>query len=153
MVDHPLRDGPAGRAVELRAQLGGIADLRHRKNLRPYGFGPLNGQERRRELLHAIAAVMTFDLVVETGTFRGTSTGYLKDDFAVPDDPGYGFASYGPGATLTEKCLPNEALHGWNLFYPVARSEDKTGARRGCCVLKPPATTLDIPELRHARSF
>jgi len=46
--------------------------------------GALNGQQRRRELVAQIAASGRFDRVIETGTFRGASTEYLADAFAVP---------------------------------------------------------------------
>ena len=45
---------------------------------------PLNGQERRREILEEIAASFDFDLVVETGTFRGGTTRLLADTFTCP---------------------------------------------------------------------
>ena len=51
--------------------------------LRPrvvHGFGgPLNGQERRRELFDDLVRRRRFQLIVETGTFRGTTTKYLAE--------------------------------------------------------------------------
>lgn len=46
--------------------------------------GPLNGQERRREMVRELARAVEFDLVVETGTYRGTSTEFFRNVFGVP---------------------------------------------------------------------
>ena len=39
--------------------------------------GPMNGQEGRRTLVRQIASIMDLTAVVETGTFRGTTTEFL----------------------------------------------------------------------------
>lgn len=185
---------------------------------------PFNGQERRIAIVREIAETFPIDRVVETGTFRGATTGLLAgmfgkpvatveadprfhayasrrignhpkvetrlgdsraflrelagrkewtewptffyldahwehdlpladelriiarsweravvmiDDFEVPGDPGYGFDDYGPVGALTEDLLPLEVAD-WQLLYPVARSSEETGRRRGCCVLISP---------------
>jgi len=59
----------------------------------------------------------------------------MIDDFAVLDDPGYGFVRYGE-TPLTVDYLP--ALPGWTMSYPVAPSGTETGAKRGCVVLASP---------------
>lgn len=46
----------------------------------PWG-GPFNGQARRLECVEEIFALCNFDLVVETGTFRGTTTEFLASIF------------------------------------------------------------------------
>jgi hypothetical protein len=46
--------------------------------------GPLNGQERRREIVREIAQKVPFDAVYETGTYRGTSTEFFVAVFGVP---------------------------------------------------------------------
>lgn len=72
----------------------------------------------------------------------------MIDDFAVADDPGYGFTHYG-GRPLTVDYLP--ALPDWARFHPTARSAEETGARRGCIVLASPelaAAVGQVPTLR-----
>lgn len=46
--------------------------------------GPLNGQERRREIVRELAREVRFDRVIETGTYRGTSTEFFSAVFGVP---------------------------------------------------------------------
>src|SRR4051812_21713398 len=46
--------------------------------------GPLNGQHRRCELVRSIARSVDFDVVLETGTYRGTSTEFFASVFGVP---------------------------------------------------------------------
>jgi predicted O-methyltransferase YrrM len=52
-------------------------------SLRRAWGGPLNGQERRRQLVRSIANSMDFDVVLETGTYRGTSTEFFAAVFGV----------------------------------------------------------------------
>lgn len=40
--------------------------------------GPVNGQVKRAEIFRGIFAALRFDAVVETGTFRGTTTEFLR---------------------------------------------------------------------------
>ena len=58
----------------------------------------------------------------------------MIDDFQVPDDDGYSFDDYGEGQTL---CLD---YFGWQIsslpvYFPVMRSSEETGCRRGCVVI------------------
>jgi predicted O-methyltransferase YrrM len=46
--------------------------------------GPLNGQERRRDIVRALARSVAFDRVLETGTYRGTSTEFFAAVFGTP---------------------------------------------------------------------
>ncbi|GAA2064405.1 O-methyltransferase [Williamsia deligens] len=48
--------------------------------------GPLNGQHHRREIVREIARTVHCDRVLETGTFRGTSTEFFSNVFGVPVD-------------------------------------------------------------------
>jgi hypothetical protein len=60
----------------------------------------------------------------------------LIDDFEVPDDPGYGFDAYGPGATLNASYIdPSVRMHGLVTLYPATPSSVETGMRRGCVIL------------------
>jgi predicted O-methyltransferase YrrM len=55
-----------------------------RPSLRASWGGPLNGQDRRRALVRAIARSVDVDVVIETGTYRGTSTEFFAAVFGVP---------------------------------------------------------------------
>jgi hypothetical protein len=59
----------------------------------------------------------------------------MIDDFQVPDDSGYGYDSYGDGKALTLELL-RPAMTKYNLaaYFPSARSDQETGARRGSVV-------------------
>jgi hypothetical protein len=59
----------------------------------------------------------------------------MIDDFAVPDDPGYGFDDYGPEKTLTLAYLRRSAAPSMAVWFPACASSAETGARRGCVVL------------------
>jgi hypothetical protein len=59
----------------------------------------------------------------------------LIDDFAVPDDPGYGFDDRGPGQALTLAYLGPWAAPPTAVWFPACVSSAETGARRGCVVL------------------
>ena len=60
----------------------------------------------------------------------------MIDDFQVPDDPGYGFDSYGPEKSLNaEYIAPLLKAHGLRSYYPAAPSSEEVGERRGCVVL------------------
>ena len=206
-----------------------------RPSLRQSWGGPLNGQQERQTIVRQLASAITFDAVIETGTYRGTSTEFLStvfrspvetveqniryytyakarlssdskirvtlgdsrtflhevglrrsrqtifvyldahweedlplqqeleiiastwaraivmiDDFAVPDDEGYGYDDYGPGKALVEAALPN--LPAWTLHYPAAPSDRETGRRRGCCVLmSPELSAVEVAALRISR--
>jgi hypothetical protein len=56
------------------------------------------------------------------------------DDFAVPDDPGYGFDDYGPGKRLDLEYLLQGTARELLIFFPSARSDAETGAKRGCVI-------------------
>ena len=55
-----------------------------RPSLRASWGGPMNGQVRRRALVRAIARSVDVDVVIETGTYRGTSTEFFAAVFGVP---------------------------------------------------------------------
>lgn len=77
----------AGRVVEkaTSALPPGIAARIDR--LRPSlaaGFGPFNGQERRAEIVRSLLRALPYDLVIETGTYRGTTTDRLREFTKAP---------------------------------------------------------------------
>jgi hypothetical protein len=193
-----------------------------RPGLRDCWGGPFNGQEFRQRLFVELSARVPFVAVVETGTHRGSTTGYFHrvtrlpvhsfeadarnhgfararfmfspnvrlhrcdsrsglarlaasnalpegavffyldahwfsdlplaeeirlafrhwpeavvmiDDFAVPDDPGYGFDDYGSGKSLTLDYLEEHAVLPSGVWFPHCASTTESGARRGCVVL------------------
>lgn len=48
------------------------------------GFGPFNGQERREAIVRSLLQALPIDLVVETGTYRGTTTDRLREFSKAP---------------------------------------------------------------------
>jgi hypothetical protein len=60
----------------------------------------------------------------------------LIDDFQVPDDPGYIYADYGPGAALVLDYLEPDSR--WVPLYPAIGSADETGSKTGSVLLVPP---------------
>jgi hypothetical protein len=67
-------------ARRLKAEATGRIDLRNPAHLAEWG-GPLNGQLGRQWLVAQLAAAKTFDLVVETGAYRGATTAFLAATF------------------------------------------------------------------------
>lgn len=59
----------------------------------------------------------------------------MIDDFAVPDDPGYGFDDRAPGQALDLGYLGSRAADPVAVWFPARPSSAETGARRGCVVL------------------
>jgi hypothetical protein len=68
----------------------------------------------------------------------------LIDDFAVPNDPGYGFDDYGPAKRLTLEYLMHGNLPPFYTYFPSAPSHQETGARRGCVVVTANSELADI---------
>jgi hypothetical protein len=203
-------------------ECAGMWDYWRRPEWRLAWGGPFNGQEFRQRLFIELCARVPFSAVVETGTYRGTTTAYVRratrlpihsfeanprhygfarahlmflpnvhlhrcdsraglarlatadalppgavffyldahgggdlplakeislafthwpdavvmiDDFAVPDDPGYGFDDYGPGKALTLGYLRENALPPSAAWFPTCPSVAETGFRRGSVVL------------------
>jgi hypothetical protein len=75
-------------------------------------------------------------LFEETRILFALSSGVVVmiDDFQVPDDRGYAFDSYAPGATLNLEYLRLGEIPEARVFFPALRSSAETGARRGCAV-------------------
>ncbi len=77
----------AGRVIEkvtsvLPPRIAARIDL-----LRPglaNGFGPFNGQERREAIVRSLLEALPPDLVIETGTYRGTTTDRLREISKAP---------------------------------------------------------------------
>jgi len=205
-----------------RDQLTGTWDYWRRPEWRLGWGGPFNGQEFRQRLFTELCTRVPFSAIIETGTYRGTTTEYFRratrvpihsfetdprnygfararlmfcpnvhlhrcdsraglvhlatsnavptdavffyldahgsadlplaqeialafthwpeavvmiDDFAVPDDPGYGFDDWGPGKALTLGYLGESAVLPLGVWFPACASTTETGFRRGCVVL------------------
>jgi len=199
-----------------------VLDYWRRPEWRETWGGPFNGQVFRQQLFVELCARISFAAVVETGTHRGSTTAYFRqntrvpvhsfestarhhgfararlwrgrdvhlhhgdsragiaalassgalppgpvffyldahwkgdlplgeevdlafahwpqavamiDDFAVPDDPGYGFDDYGPGKALTLAYLGARAAPPTAIWFPACVSSAETGAQRGSVVL------------------
>jgi len=59
----------------------------------------------------------------------------IIDDFRVPGDSGYGWDDYGVGQALDLALLDGLIPRDWTIYFPALRSNDETGAVRGCCVI------------------
>lgn len=78
----------------------------------------------------------------------------MIDDFAVPDDPGYGFDDYGPGKTLTLAYLGTRAAPPTTIWFPACASSAETGAQRGSVVLaRDPGLIQRIAPMRTLRRW
>jgi predicted O-methyltransferase YrrM len=67
----------------MRTESTGRLDLL-RPSLRQSWGGPLNGQQQRQAIVRRLANAITFDAVIETGTYRGTSTEFFSTVFGTP---------------------------------------------------------------------
>lgn len=72
------------RARAWLAELAGRCEYHLRPRRRDDWGGPFNGQERRQELVAELAARIEMAAVVETGTYRATTTAHLRHITAVP---------------------------------------------------------------------
>jgi hypothetical protein len=61
----------------------GRFDYVFRPSLRTKWGGPMNGQTGRQRMCREVIAAMQPAAIVETGTFRGTTTGFFAE-FGVP---------------------------------------------------------------------
>lgn len=62
----------------------GMADYFRHPSYKTSWDGPFNGQLVRRQVFENILDKLSFDALVETGTFRGTTTSYLADYSSLP---------------------------------------------------------------------
>jgi predicted O-methyltransferase YrrM len=79
-----LRNLAGAALAHASPDLQGKVDFLLRPSLRAAWGGPLNGQEYRRSIVRALVRAIDFDLVIETGTFRGTSTEFFSAVFGTP---------------------------------------------------------------------
>jgi len=62
----------------------GAIEFYLRPSVRTSWGGPFNGQHARRFLIDEILSVIRFAAIIETGTFRGTTTEYLHKSSGLP---------------------------------------------------------------------
>jgi hypothetical protein len=72
----------------------------------------------------------------------------LVDDFQVPDDDGYGFDDYGPGARLCLEDMRSNVRAPGEVVFPSIPSECETGAKRGYCFVGKPGFAERLIDLR-----
>lgn len=235
----------AAARSRVRAWLGdeqlGMLDYWRRPEWRATWGGPFNGQAFRQRLFAELCSRVQFAAIVETGTYRGATTTYLRqaarvpvhsfesaprnygfararllltrgvhlhrtdsraglewlataralppgpvffyldahwkddlplseeldlafahwpqavvmiDDFAVPDDPWYGFDDYGQRKALTLAYLGRRAAPPMAVWFPACASSAETGERRGCVVLARDAALIErIESMRTLRRW
>lgn len=68
----------------LPARLSGLLDWHLLPSTRNGFSGPFNGQIGRIEIFRQVMACVRFNAIVETGTFRGTTTEFLHDVSSLP---------------------------------------------------------------------
>jgi hypothetical protein len=86
-----------GKAI-LPDEILGWCDYYRFPQLAKIWGGPFNGQVKRQAIVLELLQTLSFDVVVETGTFRGTTTEFLSSHVSVPvltveqNERVYGFA-------------------------------------------------------------
>jgi hypothetical protein len=65
-------------------RLKGYYDYYFRPELRSGFGGPFNGQQLRRQLFHEILKACSFESIIETGTYRGTTTEFMAVSTRLP---------------------------------------------------------------------
>jgi hypothetical protein len=142
-----------GFAEARLAGIGNVTLIRgdSRTALRGVLDGPLRGVREEPILLYLDAhsnADLPLREEVEIVFERCPRAVLLIDDFEVPEDPGYGYDDYGPGAVLKGDYL-GEAVRSFSLElrYPTTPAAEETGARRGCCVVTAPALAEDMKRI------
>lgn len=63
--------------------LAGAIDLSRPSFRWPTG-GPLNGQQHRQSMIRQLFSIIDFSMIVETGTFRGSSTHFFREVSQAP---------------------------------------------------------------------
>jgi predicted O-methyltransferase YrrM len=67
----------------LPGRVAAFIDYRQKRYLSPWN-GPFNGQDRRCELFLALVRAVGALAIVETGTFRGTTTAFMYESTGLP---------------------------------------------------------------------
>jgi hypothetical protein len=73
-----------GTLARIRKTVGGMIEyLRHRDRNQSWG-GPFNNQVQRQRIFLDLIEGIPFSAIIETGTFRGTTTAYLQESSGLP---------------------------------------------------------------------
>jgi hypothetical protein len=65
-------------------EFAGMLDYHRFPELRKSWEGPLNGQQFRKKIVSEVFDRFEFEAIVETGTYRGTTTEYLRENYRRP---------------------------------------------------------------------
>ena len=127
-----------GTLARIRKTVGGMIEyLRHRDRKQSWG-GPFNNQVQRQQIFLDLIHGIPFAAIVETGTFRGTTTAYLQESSGLPiytveiQPRKYGFA--------LARFLRNSKVH---LHQGDSRAFLRGLAAQGLDVQAPPFFYLD----------
>jgi predicted O-methyltransferase YrrM len=83
LLAHRFELEGAALAAEKARRCAAELDLSDAELQKSWG-GPFNGQAVRREMFEQITKAITFDALVETGTYRGTTTSWIAEHFSAP---------------------------------------------------------------------
>ncbi len=72
------------RPIRLKKTLGGMIDYYRYPGQRDKWGGPFNNQSGRQQIFKDLLHEVPFQCIVETGTFRGTTTEYLQEQSGLP---------------------------------------------------------------------
>lgn len=72
------------QAARLRKTLGGVLDYYRYPDQRDKWGGPFNNQSARQQIFRDLLDQIPFQYIVETGSFRGTTTKFLHEQSGLP---------------------------------------------------------------------
>jgi predicted O-methyltransferase YrrM len=117
----------AATTNRLPPRIAARADLL-RPVLRASSWGPLNGQQARRQVVRDLARAITFNRVVETGTYRGTSTEFFAAVFGSPVDTvevDPRFFTYSSQRLAHEPCIRVQMRDSRSFLRELAGTSDR----------------------------
>lgn len=127
--------GLRGRGLDVVARwsptVAAYGDWLFPENHQSFG-GPMNGQPRRRSLTRTIVEAMKFDAVVETGTFRGTTTDFLWHVTGAPVWTVESNPRYAAFAARRFRATPEVTVHVGDsrAFLPQLAADPRVPKRR-----------------------
>jgi hypothetical protein len=118
----------------MKACRGVLSYVRFPEQRKSWG-GPFNGQEGRKKIFEELSRTISFSCIVETGTYRGTTTDYFERSAKIPiisieiEDFSFGYAKfrflfhkcvniyYGDSRTLLKNLFDSRALTDRETFF------------------------------------
>lgn len=82
-VGHALRAAKLEKLAEVAFQAAADKDRENTERPNSWGEKPFNGQQRRVALFQTLIKRIKFDAIVETGTFRGSTTSFFRQSSGV----------------------------------------------------------------------